>query len=315
MERSNSTAKDGVSRRKRNFANFNYRRRSRVNCAVQYNAELGSVLGLTLKSNCAFACDSNSALLAYPAGCVIVLHNPRNGKQQFIFNPGQKTITCLKFSCDGNFIATGESGHQPCVRVFSVSDRSQVASVQSHKYGVSCVDFSPNSKYVISIGYQHDNVINVWDWKRNIIAASNKVSTKVKSVAFSECSNYFVTVGNRHVKFWYLEKASTPDNCTVPLKGRSAILETLRNHMFCDVVCGVGADSHLTFAITRSGLLCQFNAKRTVARHVELKGTAGRTICIINDTILCGSGNGYIYIYSTKTLDYMTEIAPPDIVQ
>lgn len=41
--------------------------------------------------------------------------------------------------------------------------------------------------------------------------------------------------------------------------------------MFCDVVCGVGVESELTFAITKSGLLCQFNAKRTVTRHVELK--------------------------------------------
>lgn len=65
--------------------------------------------------------------------------------------------------------------------------------------------FSPSHKYVVSVGSQHDMIVNVWDWRGNIKVASNKVSSKVKSVSFAENGNYFVTVGNRHVKFWYLE--------------------------------------------------------------------------------------------------------------
>lgn len=38
-----------------------------------------------------------------------------------------------------------------------------------------------------------------------MVVAANKVSSKVTSVSFSEDSSYFVTVGNRHVKFWYLD--------------------------------------------------------------------------------------------------------------
>lgn len=34
-----------------------------------------------------------------------------------------------------------------------------------HKYGVACVAFSPNMKHIVSMGYQHDMVLNVWDWK------------------------------------------------------------------------------------------------------------------------------------------------------
>lgn len=65
--------------------------------------------------------------------------------------------------------------------------------------------FSPSHKYVVSVGSQHDMIVNVWDWRANIKVASNKVSSKVKAVSFAENGNYFVTVGNRHVKFWYLE--------------------------------------------------------------------------------------------------------------
>ena len=47
--------------------------------------------------------------------------------------------------------------------------------------------------------------VNVWDWKSGLKVASNKVSTKVKAISFAENGTYFVTVGNRHVKFWYLD--------------------------------------------------------------------------------------------------------------
>lgn len=52
----------------------------------------------------------------------------------------------------------------PCVRVWEV-DGGQVAEVQSHKYGVSCVAFSTNSNFIVSVGYQHDMTVSVWDWR------------------------------------------------------------------------------------------------------------------------------------------------------
>lgn len=53
----------------------------------------------------------------------------------------------------------------PAVRLWDVSERLQVAELQEHKYGVACVTFSPNGKYVVSVGYQHDMMVNVWNWK------------------------------------------------------------------------------------------------------------------------------------------------------
>lgn len=41
--------------------------------------------------------------------------------------------------------------------------------------------------------------------QKDVVVAANKVSSKVTGVSFSEDSSYFVTVGNRHVKFWYLD--------------------------------------------------------------------------------------------------------------
>lgn len=40
--------------------------------------------------------------------------------------------------------------------------------------------------------------------QKGTVIASNKVSSKVLGVSFSEDNSYFVTAGNRHIKFWYL---------------------------------------------------------------------------------------------------------------
>lgn len=134
--------------------------------------------------------------------------------------------------------------------------------------------FSPNGKYVVSIGSQHDMMVNVWDWRSNHIVASNKISLKVKSVSFAEQGDYFVTVGNRHVKFWYLEYNEIVNKSkfeSFPLMGRNAILGDQRNNYFCDVQCGHGESKESTYVITKSGLLCEFNNRRLLNKWVELK--------------------------------------------
>lgn len=42
-------------------------------------------------------------------------------------------------------------------------------------------------------------------FQKDSVVASNKVSCRVIALSFSEDSSYFVTVGNRHVRFWFLE--------------------------------------------------------------------------------------------------------------
>lgn len=44
-----------------------------------------------------------------------------------------------------------------------------------------------------------------FSFQKNVVVAANKVSSKVSAVSFSDDSSYFVTAGNRHVKFWYLD--------------------------------------------------------------------------------------------------------------
>ncbi|XP_014375853.1 mitogen-activated protein kinase-binding protein 1 isoform X7 [Alligator sinensis] len=279
---------------------------------ISSKVTLEKVLGITVSGGRGLACDPKTGLVAYPAGCVVVLFNPRKNKQHHILNSSRKTITALAFSPDGKYLVTGESGHMPAVRVWDVAERTQVAELQEHKYGVACVSFSPSSKYIVSVGYQHDMIVNVWSWKKNIVVAANKVSSKVTAVSFSEDCSYFVTVGNRHIKFWYLDDSKTSKvNATVPLLGRSGLLGELRNNFFTDVACGRGKKADSTFCITSSGLLCEFNEKRLLDKWVELRTTVANCISVNHDYIFCGCADGTVRIFNPLNLHFVTTLPKP----
>ncbi|CAN9501919.1 unnamed protein product [Ophioblennius macclurei] len=273
---------------------------------------LEKVLGITAPGNRALACDPRTGLLAYPAGCVVVLLNPRKNKQHHIFNSSRKAITTVAFSPDGKYVVTGESGHMPAVRLWDVSECVQVSELQEHKYGVACVAFSPNGKYIVSVGYQHDMVVNVWNWKKNVVVAANKVSSKVTAVSFSDDSSYFVTAGNRHVKFWYLDHAKTSKvNATVPLLGRSGLLGELRNNFFSDVACGRGRQAASTFCITSSGLLCEFNDRRLLDKWVELRTSQATCLSVSEELIFCGCSDGTVRVFSPVNLHFLCTLPRP----
>nr|XP_050853535.1 mitogen-activated protein kinase-binding protein 1 isoform X9 [Vespula vulgaris] len=287
-------------------------KRGQENVRIQDRIKLERVLGVTVSSNAALDCDATSELVAYPAGCTVVLFNPRRNTQAHVLNACRKTVTSLALAGDGRLLATGECGHMPNVRVWDISDPHnavQIAEFSGHKYGINCVAFSPSNKYVVSVGSQHDMIVNVWDWKNNVKVASNKVSSKVKAVCFAENGNYFVTVGNRHVKFWYLEYSrSAKYKEPVPLMGRSAILGVQRNNDFVDVACGRGEMADSTYAITKTGLLCEFNNRRLLDKWVELRTSSANCMAVGDKYIFIGCAEGIVRCFSPNTLQFITTL-------
>ncbi|XP_073344459.1 WD repeat-containing protein 62 isoform X2 [Pagrus major] len=272
---------------------------------------LEKVLGISTASGSGLTSDPNSGLIAYPAGCVIVLFHPKKNKQSHIINTSRKPFSALAFSHDGKYLVTGESGHMPCVRVWEV-DGGQVAEVQSHKYGVSCVAFSTNNNYIVSVGYQHDMTVSVWDWRKGSIIASNKVSSRVFGVSFSQDNSYFVTAGKRHVKFWYLDASRERRvNSTVPLIGRSGLLGDHKDSIFSGVACGRGLMAGSTYCITSSGLLCLFNSSRELEAWVNLKTSSASCLAVSEDYIFCGCADGLIRVFSPSNLQYISTLQRP----
>ena len=124
----------------------------------QFQVKLERILGLTVPNNAGLASAPSRGLVAYPAGCTVVLYNNRKNRQSHVINPSRKTITSLAFSDDGRYMVTGECGHAPCVRIWDVAEKQQISEFPGHKYGVNVVAFAPNGKYVVSVGSQQDMI-------------------------------------------------------------------------------------------------------------------------------------------------------------
>nr|KAF6408439.1 WD repeat domain 62 [Molossus molossus] len=174
------------------------RRRTRLPAApedtVQNRVSLEKVLGITAQNSSGLTCDPNTGHVAYLAGCVVVILDPKENKQQHIFNTARKSLSSLAFSPDGKYIVTGENGHRPTVRIWDVDEKSQVAEMLGHKYGVACVAFSPNMKHIVSMGYQHDMVLNVWDWK---VSLSSCLCVS-QELIFCGCTDGIVRIFQAH---------------------------------------------------------------------------------------------------------------------
>ncbi|KAG9348361.1 hypothetical protein JZ751_002096 [Albula glossodonta] len=278
-------------------------RQSQPRRNIHNRVVLEKVLGITTSSSSGLTCDPNAGLVAYPAGCVVVILHPRKNKQSHILNMSRKTFTALAFSQDGKYLVTGESGHMPCVRVWDVAEKTQVAEVQCHKYGVACVAFSNNGSYIVSVGYQHDMTVSVWEWKKGTVIASNKVSSRVLSVSFSEDNSYFVTAGNRHVKFWYLDASKERRvNSTVPLIGRSGLLGEQRNSMFCGLACGWGnmADFLGTVSDRQQGLCVLWMHLFSTLPEADYPDTVALTFDPITSCLTCVYNDHSVYVWDVR---------------
>uniref|UniRef100_W8BAN5 Mitogen-activated protein kinase-binding protein 1 n=1 Tax=Ceratitis capitata TaxID=7213 RepID=W8BAN5_CERCA len=282
-----------------------------------YEIKLKKVLGLTVCSNAALDVSPVSGLLAYPAGCTVVLFNAKRQTQAYLVNTSRKPFTSVAFSRCGRYVATGECGINPAIKVWELDSPNGnlehttggnvVAEFFDHKYAVTCVAFSPTGKYLVSIGSQHDMIVNVFDWKSNQKMASNKISSKVSALSFAEDGSYFVTVGNRHVKYWYMEGGRRYKD-PIPLMGRSAILGDLRDNDFCAVACGKDETKDRTYAITRQGHLVEFSSRRLLDKWVQCRTTSANCLTVNARFILVGCAEAIIRIFNAATLEYVTTL-------
>lgn len=118
-----------------------------------------------------------------------------------------KAATSVALSPNGKWLALGETGYKPRVAIFCLADDasdSPVTIISEHSFGVHALRFSPDSKYLASLGTVNDGFIYIWtiDDKTGVagLHASNKLTTLTNVVAW--VGDAVVTAGLRFIKVW-----------------------------------------------------------------------------------------------------------------
>ena len=148
--------------------------------------------------------------MIYPAGCVVVLYDPKSNQQRFLWSDNNKAITCVAISSNGRYLAAGEvgsllrqgeanflkMGNKPAIIVWELGAECSgrpVAQLRGHQFGIAAVAFAPDSKHIVSAGFQQDGFLHLWEWRSGKSIASTKVATKVRNrgrLRFLNCITY-----------------------------------------------------------------------------------------------------------------------------
>lgn len=96
--------------------------------------------------------------------CTVVLFNSKKLSQTYLLNTSRKAITAVAYSQCGRYLATGECGINPTIKVWELDQSpgnesncggSVIAEFSGHKYAVNCVvSLRPRTKFVPELGQQ-----------------------------------------------------------------------------------------------------------------------------------------------------------------
>lgn len=122
-----------------------------------------------------------------------------------------KAATCLSLSPDGKYLAVGETGYAPRVLIFNLQETSSdvpLVSINEHTFGVNAVAWSPDSKYLASLGAANDGYLYVWKVDSRTghtkLFQQNRCTSYVKDMVW--LGNSLVTLGVRHIKMWKIDE-------------------------------------------------------------------------------------------------------------
>ncbi|CAI2355107.1 unnamed protein product [Caenorhabditis sp. 36 PRJEB53466] len=232
----------------------------------------------------------------------------------------KQQFTCVAVTACGKYAATGETGHQPAVRLWQLRDDQGnfvgrlVRTMQAHTVSVTIVRFTPDDSTLISVGCQHDAQIITWDWRNGHDLGVGKLMSPVNAMTISFDSSMCVTVGSKSVKYWFLPMASDGVSKRTGLTSRSAILADKRNVNFVDVAfCDT---TNRMVAVTSNGEILEFNGNKKYVKCYSWKESGDfKAVCLarIPEGLLVGCSDGLVRLFCLigDDLDFLADLAPP----
>uniref|UniRef100_H3CIU6 Cilia- and flagella-associated protein 52 n=1 Tax=Tetraodon nigroviridis TaxID=99883 RepID=H3CIU6_TETNG len=250
--------------------------------------------------------------LLYPLGSALILRTIKDGQQELL-QGHTNDVSCLSVSRSGSYVASGQVdcvGFKAAIIIWDYAQRGIYAQLLLHEAKVEAVDFSPDEKYLVSLGGQDDGRVVVWNVaSRQAICgspASGRSSSSCLTVQFCNTnSNLFVTAGSSALRVWELDpqnKKMEPTECrTGILKRVVTCIEISEDDQF--LFCGTTSGDILKINL-RTRLLSDYGPKRSSAKH-------GRSVSALrmlrSGHLLVGSGCGKLMLCSATGFQALKE--------
>ncbi|EEH53041.1 uncharacterized protein MICPUCDRAFT_21760, partial [Micromonas pusilla CCMP1545] len=186
--------------------------------------KLERVIGLSGEHAGAVCWAPEGSSVAYPCGGVVVVSDALTGKQSHLFGHTED-VHLLTFSKDGRYLATGQRGRHPTVRLWDFETMNCVATMQAHASGLSSVDVSPDGRALVAAGMdtQGRQLIAVWDISKTPhggaapMVLRHRTDYHVNCVRFSPFEeDHLVTCGKNSIRAYRLRKGQLR-GCSVSL--------------------------------------------------------------------------------------------------
>lgn len=244
--------------------------------------------------------------MIYPLGSTVVVQDISTNKQSFLMGH-TNTVSCVTVSKSGRYIASGQITHmgfQADICVWDFAERKLLHRCVLHKVKVQALAFSPNDKYLLSLGGQDDNSVILWDMQGGEAicgspAAKESAGTAL-TVAYSNTSDYvFVTGGSYTLRVWDLDitnRKIRPTDCQLgQLKRIVTTIQVDQEDQF--MYCGTTTGDILQCNLATRLFKCVGPNKDKLERGIlslQLMPNGGN--------IIVGSGDGTVGIIRIKQL-------------
>ncbi|OQS03517.1 microtubule-associated protein, partial [Thraustotheca clavata] len=207
-------------------------------------------------------------------------------------------ILSLSMSSSGRFVATGERGKKPSIRVWDAQSGELLCTLKGyHSRGVLSLAFALDEKTLASIGGDDDHSIGIWEdkggaWSNGLLMASCKGDKSVNLFALSAPQpGFFVTGGAKHILFWSVQgKTVTSSKGQF---GKLGVIQTL--------CCACNFKDNATLTGGDNGDLYVWTGN-TVTKSVKAHDGALTALFATSklDTVISGGKDGKVCVWNSS---------------
>lgn len=261
------------------------------------NLELVSMIGFNGHVEGGLNIHPDRVHLVYPLGSTLIVKHLTSGEQSFLTGHSNN-VSCVAFSKSGRYLASGQVTHmgfKADVIVWDWENRSIYCRLVLHKVKVEALAFSPNDKYLVTLGGLDDGSVVVWNLQTKEAVCGSPAAVMSAGTTYTvkyanQSDDIFITGGDGTLRVWELDLANRkirPDECLMgQLKRIVKCIEVDENDAF--FYCGTTSGDILKINMKTHKLSNFGPAKMKFSR-----GIINMKILKTQD-ILVGAGNGTV---------------------